>query len=184
MADRSAAYLTRETPARMTTSRWRRSQRRSGNGAGRRRCWWIEKGTIIAGHGRVLAARQAWPAGSARHGRARLERGAEAGLRARRQQAGGECRLGQANPRCSRSPTSSVGFRPLADRLLGSGADRRFAAAQHQGLTDPDDIPEPPVDPVSQHRRRLAAGPHRLALRRQHRCGRGDEPRWPASRRI
>jgi hypothetical protein len=49
---------------------------------------------------------------------------------------------------------SLVGF---SDRELTS-----FAAAQHQGLTDPDDVPDAPVDPVSRPGDVWLLGPHRL----------------------
>jgi DNA modification methylase len=49
---------------------------------------------------------------------------------------------------------SLIGF---SDRELTS-----FAAAQHRGLTDPDDVPEPPVDPVSRIGDVWLLGPHRL----------------------
>jgi DNA modification methylase len=49
---------------------------------------------------------------------------------------------------------SLVGF---SDRELTS-----FSVAQHQGLTDPDDIPDPPVDPVSRAGDVWLLGTHRL----------------------
>jgi hypothetical protein len=49
---------------------------------------------------------------------------------------------------------SIVGF---SDRELTS-----FSVAQHQGLTDPDEVPEPPVDPVSRKGDVWLLGAHRL----------------------
>ena len=54
----------------------------------------------------------------------------------------------------------------------------------HAGLTDPDDVPEPPAEPVQPQRRPLAARPPPAALRRQHRAGRTSSGCLPAVRRT
>ena len=48
----------RETPARTLTSRSRRLPRASPSSGSTTRCWWTPSAGIIAGHGRVLAARK------------------------------------------------------------------------------------------------------------------------------
>ena len=52
-----------------------------------------------------------------------------------------------------------------------------------EGLTDPDDVPEPPADPVSRAGDVWLLGQHRLAVRRQHsgsRCREGARRRAAA----
>ena len=56
-----------------------------------------ESGGVIAGHGRILAARQLGIEDASVMIARGLERGAEAGLRDCRQQAGAECRLGRGD---------------------------------------------------------------------------------------
>jgi ParB-like chromosome segregation protein Spo0J len=107
-----------------------------------------ENGTIIAGHGRVLAARQL----GLQEAPVMVARGwSEAQCRAYvladnklAENAGWDNQilmLEVADLNTLGFDLSLVGF---SDRELTS-----FSVAQHQGLTDPDDIPDAPVDPVS-----------------------------------
>jgi DNA modification methylase len=120
-----------------------------------------EKGTIIAGHGRVLAARQL----GLREAPVMVARGwSEAQCRAYvladnklAENAGWDKQvlmLEVADLNTLGFDLSLVGF---SDRELTS-----FSVAQHQGLTDPDDIPDPPVDPVSRAGDVWLLGTHRL----------------------
>ncbi len=121
-----------------------------------------EKGMIIAGHGRVLAARQL----GLLEAPVMVARGwSEAQCRAYvladnklAENAGWDKQilmLEVADLDALGFDLSLIGF---SDRELTS-----FAAAHHQGLTDPDDIPNIPVVPVSQIGDVWHLGPHRLA---------------------
>jgi DNA modification methylase len=120
-----------------------------------------EKGTIIAGHGRVLAARQL----GLREAPVMVARGwSEAQCKAYvladnklAENAGWDKQilmLEVADLNTLGFDLSLVGF---SDRELTS-----FSVAQHQGLTDPDDIPDAPVDPVSRAGDIWLLGTHRL----------------------
>jgi DNA modification methylase len=120
-----------------------------------------EKGTIIAGHGRVLAARQL----GLQEAPVMVARGwSEAQCKAYvladnklAENAGWNKQilmLEVADLNTLGFDLSLVGF---SDRELTA-----FSAAQHQGLTDPDDIPDAPVDPVSRIGDVWLLGTHRL----------------------
>jgi DNA modification methylase len=120
-----------------------------------------EKGTIIAGHGRVLAARQL----GLREAPVMVARGwSEAQCRAYvladnklAENAGWDKQilmLEVADLNILGFDLSLVGF---SDRELTS-----FSVAQHRGLTDPDDIPDAPVDPISRLGDVWLLGTHRL----------------------
>ena len=121
-----------------------------------------EKGMIIAGHGRVLAARQL----GLQEAPVMVARGwSEAQCKAYvladnklAENAGWDKQvlmLEVADLNELGFDLSLIGF---SDRELTS-----FSAAQHQGLTDPDDVPDTPVVPVSQIGDVWHLGPHRLA---------------------
>jgi DNA modification methylase len=120
-----------------------------------------EKGMIIAGHGRVLAARQL----GLQEAPVMVARGwSEAQCKAYvladnklAENAGWDKQilmLEVADLNTLGFDLSLVGF---SDRELTS-----FSAAQHQGLTDPDDIPDAPLDPVSRIGDVWLLGTHRL----------------------
>jgi hypothetical protein len=120
-----------------------------------------EKGMIIAGHGRVLAARQL----GLQEAPVMVARGwSEAQCKAYvladnklAENAGWDKQilmLEVADLNALGFDLSLIGF---SDRELTS-----FAAAHHQGLTDPDDIPDAPVDPVSRVGDVWLLGAHRL----------------------
>jgi DNA modification methylase len=120
-----------------------------------------EKGMIIAGHGRVLAARQL----GLQEAPVMVARGwSEAQCKAYviadnklAENAGWDKQiltLEVADLNTLGFDLSLVGF---SDRELTA-----FSAAQHQGLTDPDDIPHVLVDPVSRAGDIWLLGPHRL----------------------
>ncbi|MEA2906612.1 MAG: hypothetical protein QOI12_3999 [Alphaproteobacteria bacterium] len=121
-----------------------------------------EQGTIIAGHGRVLAARQLGlqdvPVMVARGWSEAQRRAYVLADNKLAENAGWDKQvlmLEVGDLTALGFDLSLVGF---SDRELTS-----FAAAQHQGLTDPDDVPEAPVEPVSRVGDVWLLGAHRLA---------------------
>ena len=134
-----------------------------------------EASGIIAGHGRLLAARQLGLAEVPVMRLEHLDRGAEAGLRHRRQPARRERRLGRG----AAAASSSAGSRTMGFDLdlLGFDADRAGAAASLDGCRKPR-RPSPrtrsPSRPATRSPGRATSGSGRApaAVRRRHRAGR------------
>jgi DNA modification methylase len=120
-----------------------------------------EQGTIIAGHGRVLAARQL----GIKEAPVMVARGwSEAQMRAYvladnrlAENAGWDKQILMLEV----DDLTTLGF----DLSLVGFSDREltsFAAAQYRGLCDPDEVPEAPAEPVSQVGDVWVLGAHRL----------------------
>ena len=68
-----------------------------------------------------------------------------------------ERRLGRGSCSASNSARSAgAGLRPRSDRLLRDRDSRHWTAQCTEGLTDPDDVPDLPAEPVSAAGRSLA----------------------------
>ena len=126
---------------------------------------------IIAGHGRVLAARKLGLASVPVIELGAPQRGAEAGLRPRRQPARRAGRLGPGAAGARGRPTS----RELGVDLGTLGFEAaEIDALLNAGAADPreEETPEPPAVPVSQPGDLWLLGPPPAALRQRHRSRR------------
>ena len=130
-----------------------------------------------AGRGGRHDHRRPWPGAGgpqaahdrgAGHGRDRLERGAEAGLRDRRQQARAECRLGRGAAGARARRAGGARLRPRPDRLLARPRSRRSGAHGHAGPDRSGRRAGAARRAGVASRRSLAARPPSAAVRRQH----------------
>ena len=143
-----------------------------------------EQDVIIVGHTRYKAAQKLGLANRAGPCRSRSDSRAGPGLPHRRQPDRHPLPVGrrQAAPRTDR--TAAGRLRPVPDRLLGRGVGAaRWPRAPSEGLCDPDEVPDPPAEPITQARRPVATGPTPVALRRRHQArGPGPADGWPGRR--
>ena len=126
-------------------------------------------GVIVVGHTRLLAAKRLGldaGAGARRH---RPHAAAGQGLSPGRQPHRRGDLAGIST--CCRSRSASSPISATTSTLLGFDPDELAAllAAPAEGLTDADEVPEAPEEPVTQARRPLAARRPSPALRRCHR---------------
>ena len=150
-------------PARTAPSRSIRSRPRSASGAGPTRCLVSEDGTIIAGHGRVLGAQQASASTkcpvmvATGWSKAQIKAYALADNKLALNAGWDEAicwRWRSPSCRSSGFDLDLTGFSRIEIAALGQ--------RQSRGLTDPDDTPEVPVEPVSRTGDLWLLGRHRL----------------------
>ena len=126
---------------------------------------------IIAGHGRVLAARKlGLDRGAGDRARRISAEAQKRALHPRRQQARRAGWLGPRDAGAGSRRACRARRRPRRPRLRG-GRDRRSPPWRRADPRE-EETPEPPAVPVSQPRRSLAARPAPAALRQRHRSRR------------